>query len=954
MASSRIPASTYRLQFHHGFRFITAQALVPYLAALGISDLYASPLFRARRRSLHGYSVTNPLIINPELGAKTSFNALARNLQSRNMGLLLDIVPNHMAMSHDNPWWLDVLENGPASPFAVFFDVDWHPPNPLLGGRVLLPILGAPYNEVLENQEIWLELDAGGLAVHYYEHRFPLDPKTYRVILTQGLEAFIETWGTEDSTVSTLLDLITLAENLPPRTAASKKKLRERNRQKDILKKNLWVWYQDHPVAQEFIDNNLTLFNGRKGEPDSFNLLDHLLNLQAYRLAHWRVAQDMINYRRFFSINDLIGLRVEDPQVFEASHGLLVDLARDGKITGLRIDHIDGLYDPQEYLERLQKTLAQATGAPAGQDPYFVVVEKILEHQETLPAAWPAAGTTGYDFLTMVDGLFVDDQGLRDLREIYTHFCSFPTRLPDVVYDKKKLIMASLFGGEVENLGYYLALLGDQDRSARDISRKDLVRTLFELTACLPVYRTYIRSFNPSEQDRKILDQAFAEVRRRQPDLNPAAQNFLRRVLFLHTPPTLSTGQKNEWLNFVMRWQQFTGPIMAKGQEDTAFYVYNPLISLNEVGSCFEAVSPAAFHEFNRQRRESWPFTLNATSTHDTKRSEDVRLRLHVLSEMPGEWEEALKLWSAWNQGHKQEVNGLKVPDASEEILLYQTILGAWPLNPEDFREFKNRVQEYLIKAAREAKVHTRWISPNHGHEQALKDFLSAILRETADNGFLQDVHKFQARLAFWGALNSLSQVLLKVASPGVPDFYQGTEIWNLSLVDPDNRRPVDFYQRSQLLNQLKKHEKKDCHGLIQELRDQWPTGALKLYVTYKALNFRRDHLDLFLHGDYLPLTAAGEREPHVVALGRRRDSQWALAVAGRMFSRLTSPGEFPVGKEVWGETALLLPAEAPSEWRNFFTGDKLDQIAGPEGPALPLKQVFRDLPVALLYGRSA
>ena len=950
--ASRVPAATYRLQFHHEFRFITAQALVPYLAALGISDLYASPLFRARRRSLHGYSVTNPLIINPELGSKVSFNALARNLKAQGMGLLLDIVPNHMAMSHDNPWWLDVLENGPASPFAVFFDVDWRPPNPLLEGRVLLPILGAPYNEILENQELWLGLDAGGLAVHYYEHKFPLDPKTYRVILTQGLDAFIESWGPDDPTVSTLLNLITLAENLPPRTVTSKKKLRERNRQKDILKKNLWVWYRDNPVAKEFIDNNLTLFNGRKGKPDSFNLLDQLLNLQAYRLAHWRVAQDLINYRRFFSINDLVGLRVEDPQVFEASHGLLVDLARDGRITGLRIDHIDGLYDPQEYLERLQKTLAQATDAPAGQDPYFVVVEKILEHQENLPASWPVAGTTGYDFLTMVDGLFVDQQGLRRVREIYTRFCGYTVNLGDVVYDKKKLIMASLFGGEVENLGYYLALLGAQDRSARDISRKDLVRALFELTACLPVYRTYIRSFSITDHDREVLDLAFEDVRRRQPDLNPAALDFLRRVLFLDIPSTLTTEQKKEWLDFIMRWQQFTGPIMAKGQEDTAFYVYNPLISLNEVGSCFEAVEPAAFHAFNRQRQEAWPCTLNATSTHDTKRSEDVRLRLHVLSEMPEEWEEGLKLWRAWNQGHKQEVNGLKVPDASEEILLYQTILGAWPLDPEEFPAFKNRLREYLIKAVREAKIHTRWISPNLEHEQALETFLEVILREGEDNAFLQDMQKFQTRLAFWGALNSLSQVLLKIASPGVPDFYQGTEIWNLSLVDPDNRRPVDFHQRSLLLNYLKKQENQNHPVLIQEILDQWETGALKLFITYKALNFRREHLDLFVHGDYLPLTAAGERESHLVALARRHESLWALAAAGRFFSRLAPPGEFPVG-EVWGETALLLPEAAPRQWHNIFTAEAVSAVSAPEGPALPLKQVLRDLPVALLYGHT-
>ena len=952
MTSSRIPAATYRFQFHHGFRFIAAQALIPYLAALGVSDLYASPLFRARRKSLHGYSVTNPLVINPELGSKLSFNALARALKSQDMGLLLDIVPNHMALSHDNPWWLDVLENGPASPFAVFFDVDWHPPNKLLEGRVLQPILGAPYNEVLENQEIRLGLDEAGFAVHYYDHKFPLDPKTYHVILTHGLNAFIEETG-RGSLVSSLWGLITLAEHLPPRTVTSKRKLRERNRQKEILKENLWILYRDNPAIKEFIDNNIVLFNGHRGESDSFNLLDKLLNLQAYRLAHWRVAQDMINYRRFFSINDLIGLRVEDPQVFEASHGLLVNLARDGRITGLRIDHIDGLYDPQEYLERLQAALTQATRAPVGQDDFFVVVEKILETKETLPDAWPVAGTTGYDFLTMVDGLMVDPPGLRHLREIYDKFSGVSVKLPDVVYDKKKLIMASLFGGEVENLGYYLGLLAAQDRPARDISRQDLVLALFELTACLPVYRTYIRSFSLAAQDRETLDHAFEEVRRRRPDLNPAALDLLRRVLFLEILPILSPEQKKEWLDFVMRWQQFTGPIMAKGLEDTASYIYNPLVSLNEVGSCFEAVSPATFHEFNLKRRQSWPFTLNATSTHDTKRSEDVRARLHVLAEIPEEWETNLKLWSTWNQDYKKEINNLQVPDASEEILLYQTILGAWPLDPGEFPEFKNRLQEYLIKAAREAKVHTRWISPNLDHEEALTAFLTAILQESADNAFLPGVQNFQARLAFWGALNSLSQVLLKITSPGVPDFYQGSEVWDLSLVDPDNRRPVDFQRRTQLLSRLKKQEKKGAKAHIGELRSQWETGGIKLFVTYKALNCRRAHLDLFLHGDYLPLTAEGERQPHLVAFARRHESDWALVAAGRFFSKLTPPGKFPVGEEVWGKTALALPPEAPTQWRDIFTGDTVTTISAAENPTLTLKQVFSDLPIALLLGRS-
>jgi (1->4)-alpha-D-glucan 1-alpha-D-glucosylmutase len=898
--------------------------------------------------------VTNPLVINPELGSKVSFNALARTLKSHDMGLVLDIVPNHMALSHDNPWWLDFLENGPASPYAVFFDVDWHPPNKVLEGKVLQPILGAPYDQILENQEIRLDLDEGGFALRYYDHKFPLDPTTYHAILTHGLNNFIEKWGRGNLAVSNLLRLITLVEDLPPRTVTSKGRLRERNRQKEILKENLWLLYQENPLIQGFINDNLNLFNGHRGDPESFNLLDNLLNAQAYRLAHWRVAQEMINYRRFFSINDLIGLRVEDPQVFEASHSLPFSLVRDGRISGLRIDHIDGLYDPQEYLERLQSRLSSpGTGAAAGQTGFFVVVEKILEKQETLPSEWPVAGTTGYDFLTMVDGLFVDSQGLEDLREVYARFVVSAVNLTDVVYDNKKLIMESLFGGEVENLGHYLSLLAAQDRSARDIAHRDLIRALFEFTACLSVYRTYIRSFTVAPQDRDTLEHALAEVRQRQPGLNPLALDFLKRVLFLEMPPVLADEQRKEWLNFVMRWQQFTGPIMAKGLEDTASYVYNPLVSLNEVGGYFQALSPAAFHAFNHQRRHSWPFTLNATSTHDTKRSEDVRMRLHILSEMPGEWEACFKRWRGWNQSKKKDVNHMPVPDASQEVLIYQNMLGAWPLHPEEIPEFRERLKNYTIKAAREAKVHTRWISPNLEHEQALEAFLAAILQESDNSAFLKNFSKLQERLAFWGALNSLSLVLLKVASPGVPDFYQGTELWDLSLVDPDNRRPVDFPLRAQLLNDLKKKEQQGAPTLIKELLAHWKTGDIKFFTTLKALNFRRANLNLFLHGDYLPLTAQGEREQHLVAFARRHESLWALAVAGRFFSKLSPPGQFPVGAGVWGETSLPLPPEAPSAWRNIFTDETVTSFPASKSKALPLKQVFRDLPIALLCGRT-
>ncbi len=951
MTAIRVPAATYRLQFHHGFRFIAAQALVPYLSALGVSDLYASPLFRARRRSLHGYSVTNPLEINPELGSRVSFNALARALKSHHLGLLLDIVPNHMALSHDNPWWLDILENGPASPYALFFEVDWQPAAKLLEGRVLQPILGAPYNQVLENQEIRLTLDEGGFAVHYYDHKFPLDPKTYGPILTLRLENLIELYGSDHAAFASLQRLITLMDHLPDRTETSRGKLRERNRQKEILKENLWRLYRDNALIREFIDQNLTVFNGRRGDPDSFQLLDGLLQAQAYRLAYWQVAQDLINYRRFFSINDLIGLRVEDPQVFEASHSLLFSLARDGKITGLRIDHLDGLYDPQEYLERLQESLARETGALPGGPPFYVVVEKILETRETLPADWPVAGTTGYDYLTMADGLLVDPEGLLELRGIYHRFVGQPVSWPEVVYNQKKLILESLFGGEVENLGHSLSLLAARDRPARDVSRKDLLRALFELTACLPVYRTYIRDFTVSLRDRQILEQAFEEVGRRQPGLASPALDFLRRVLLLDLPAALTGEPGREWLHFVKRWQQFTGPIMAKGLEDTAAYVYNPLVSLNEVGGCYEAVSPAAFHEFNRLRLRDRPHTLNATTTHDTKRSEDLRWRLHVLSELPAEWEVSLKLWRGLNRHHKTEVNRVAVPDAPQEVLLYQTMLGAWPLNPEEVPQFKIRLQEYLVKAAREAKVHTRWISPHPEHEQALTAFVAAILDEARNSSFLREFHQLQGKLAFWGALNSLTQVLLKIASPGTPDFYQGTELWDLSLVDPDNRRPVDFPRRARILKDITKKEKKRTRPLINELLVHWQTGALKLFVTRRALAFRRTHLDLLLHGDYIPLAPAGEREQHVVALARRRGDHWCLAAAGRFFSRLSPPGQFPLGKAAWGETHVILPPEAPARWRQIMADDLLTTVPTPEGQALPLHRVLHDLPVALLEG---
>jgi (1->4)-alpha-D-glucan 1-alpha-D-glucosylmutase len=950
MSGFRAPTATYRLQFGPDFKFAAAQALVPYLDELGITDIYASPLFKARKGSLHGYSVANPMELNPELGSKRAFDTLAQRLKSRGLGLVFDIVPNHMALSPDNPWWMEVLESGPSSPYAIFFDIDWHPPNRLLEGVVLLPVLGRPFGEALEEQELRLTLEEGGLFLNYYDHKFPLDPKTYRRVMAHRLDELAQALGEEHPEIISLRGLLSIINHLPVRTLSSPKKARERQRDKEIIKKNLWLMYQRSPEIKKFLDENLEIFNGQKGEPASFDLLDQLLGRQPYRLAFWKVALEMINYRRFFSINDLIGIRLEDPKVFEAfKHSLIFKLVDEGKVSGIRIDHLDGLYDPLGYLQGLQERLAQEGEESSESAHFYIIAEKILAQNESLPPEWPLAGTTGYDFLNMANGLFVAGKGLQKLEEIYARWVDSAQGFEEVVRDKKKMIMATLFGGEVENQGYYLNHLATQDRQARDIARSDLIAVLVEVTAALPVYRTYIRSFEVAPRDRSYLEIAIASVRRRHPGINQVALEFLRRVLLLQFPPYLTEEQRRDWLEFVLRWQQFTPPVMAKGLEDTALYVYNPLLSLNEVGTIFRAVTAEAFHAFNRQRREFYPYTLNATSTHDTKRSEDVRARLNVLSEIPGDWEACLHRWRDWNRSAKVVIQGEPVPDANQEIILYQTLLGAWPLSRDEIPSFQERLKGYLVKAAREAMAHTRWVSPDVEHEGALLQFLDIILEDTRDNNFLKDFLVMHERLSFFGALNSLSQVLLKIASPGVPDFYQGTELLDFSLVDPDNRRPVDFRQREQLLRNLKVRGRQDRGGLLAELLAGWQDSRLKLYVTHLGLNFRKNSPELFLQGDYLPLAAGGAKQNHVIAFARRRGKDWAIAAAARFFTRLARPGEAPVGRKVWGEGALALPPKAPEQWVDIFTGETVaaEPSAGVRG--LPLAKIFRRLPVALL-----
>ncbi len=872
----RVPTATYRLQFNAGFTFEDARRIALYLAELGVSDLYASPILKARKGSAHGYDVVDAAQINPELGGEEGFTALHQELQSRELGLLLDIVPNHMAASHENSWWMSVLENGPQSRFLHYFDIAWR------DNKVLLPILGQPYGDALVAGEIAIAFDVDGFFFRYYDKRLPLAPRTYSKVLRHCLEALpMEGVGIE------LRDLIQGDD-----TAVNSR----------FLKETIWRIYEQSEELRKSLDAVITRLNGEPGNADTFNDLDALLDAQNYRLAYWRIASEKINYRRFFDVTDLVGVRVENPEVFEARNRRILDLIVEGKVTGLRIDHIDGLYDPIGYATRLQLRLA-SPGNSHSQSVY-VVVEKILAANEKLPSELQVAGTTGYDFLDTLNALFIDPRGLERLTDFYRSFTGIDESFETMCYTRKKQVINELFSGEMRTLGKELGQLSLQDRNARDFAPVELLNALTEITACLSVYRTYIRTTEPSETDRERIRRAVREARRRASTaVDERLFTFLELVLLVD-PPHYLDSQREEWLAFVMRWQQFTGRVMAKGVEDTAFYNYNRLISLNEVGGepgrtgQFDPVED--FHRRNDRMQREWPDTLNATSTHDTKRSEDVRARINVLSEVPDSWSRDVRRWAAANAPLKRD----SIPDANEELLLYQTLIGMWPLEQEDRRSVDDRIRQYLEKAAREAKTHTSWITPNPEYEKALQDFATAIL----DNEeFCAPFVRTQRRIAFHGFLNALSQVVLKVTAPGVPDFYQGTEMWDLSLVDPDNRRPVDYDRRQYVLRKL-------AHADVATLLRRWADGRIKLFVTWRSLDVRRRHAETLRRGEYKALRSDS---PNVCAFARGDD---IVVAVPRLTTQICKPGTPPIG-DAWGKATIPLSGR----WTNAFTGDVVE-----------------------------
>ncbi len=984
----RIPTATYRLQFNGRFRFSDAAELLPYLHTLGISDIYASPCLRARRGSPHGYDIIDHATINPEAGGAEEFDGLADELRSHGMGLLLDIVPNHMCVEESgNAWWTDVLENGPSSPYAGFFDIDWSPVKQAMRNRVLLPILGDQYGAVLENGELRLAVDDGAFIVGYYEHRFPVMPESYGRVLSLRRDELERELGNDNPHFQELLSIMTALEHLPPYTEREPDRVAERYREKEVIKRRLAKLCGESDTIDAFVAENVRLFNGETGVPASFDLLDRLLREQVYRLSYWRVATEEINYRRFFDINALGAIRVEREDVFNAVHGLVFGLIREGKVTGLRVDHADGLYTPTAYLHRLQAGCFASACLGLRPDrrtddrrirrlesclarrferiradhpdylPFYVVSEKILMRGEWLPADWPVFGDTGYSFGDAVGGIFVATENARAFDKIYRRFTRTALNLPEVVYEKKKLVMQSAMSSEINTLGHYLDIIAGVNRHTLDFTFPSLVKALVEVIAFFPVYRTYTSDFQVSERDRRYIEYAVGRARRRNPAMSPPVFDFIRDVLLLDLRAGVEGDERCRWLDFVMRFQQITSPVTAKGMEDTAWYLYNRLVSLNEVGGAPErfGLSLADFHEQNRERRASRPHALLATSTHDTKRSEDVRARISGLSEMPLAWREALGHWSKLNRRHKRLVEGQLAPDHNEEYLLYQTLIGAWPLagveDPE-FARFRQRIGEYMIKALREAKVNTSWVAPNAAWEEAVIAFVNATLKKGKVNKFLGALEQFQTMTSACGMFTSLSQTLLKIASPGVPDFYQGNELWDFSLVDPDNRRLVDFQLRRDALAQLMEQEGSVRRDLLaQELLETRRDGRIKLYLIRTALGFRNRERELFDAGEYLPMAAEGEKADNVCAFARTLNGRAAIVVAPRFFSRLVKePDAVPCGSAVWGTTSLPLPFDPPNTvYRNVLTGETLTASLMDGQTVLLLAGIARYFPVALL-----
>ncbi len=973
------PGATYRLQMHAGFPIREAVKVVPYLHDLGVTHVYTSSLLAARPGSLHGYDVTDHDKLNPELGTEDEFRGWVAALRERGMGLILDVVPNHMCVGGDNAWWNDVLENGPSSAYAGYFDIAWQDhPRERLHGKVLLPVLGESYGTMLESGQLAVELAAGAFALRVYERRIPIDPRTYGLVLTPALDAAKAELPVDAAGVVELRSILTAVSHLPPRSEADPDRVAEGMLEAGVVKRRLAALVENDPDVAKHVAVAVARVNGTVGDPNSFCPLDELLDAQAYRLSFWRVATDEINYRRFFDVNDLAALSTEREEVFEATHKKVFAWLGEGLIDGVRVDHPDGLFDPKQYLHRLQVrylvacaehllaakpddypglTAAEALVAVrerveplAGEKPLYVVVEKILGLGEPLPPEWISDGTTGYEFLNFVNGLFVSPAREKDADWGYEQFTGETEPFADHVYHSKFLVLQSSLAGELHMLAHQIDRLAQGQRWSRDFTLNLLRHALREVIACFPVYRTYVNG-GVNETDRGVVTRAVRRARVRNPLLGRAVFDFIRDTLLLKDPPSgpASDDYRAAQRRFAGKFQQVTSPVTAKGIEDTAFYVFNRLVSLNEVGGepGRFGLPPAKVHAFFKDRADRYPAALSPLSTHDTKRSEDVRARINVLAELPEEWAVRVSRWDDLNGDHKVQIDEETVaPDENEEYLLYQTLVGVWPavgLPADGHQTFVDRIQAYMNKAMHEAKVHTSWINPDAEYDDAMAKFIGHALDPVGGKRFLRDLDEFGTTVSRQGVYNSLAQSLVRCAAPGVPDTYQGTELIDLSLVDPDNRRPVDYDARRRLLADLDARAKDDRKGLAKALAVK-PDDRAKLFVVAEALRFRRAHPELFVGGGYEPVEPAGPFAEHLFAFLRTGGDGAALVVVPRLIGTLCPGGRTPVGSYVWADTTLPLPERfAGRAWVSVFTGERFE--AGP----IAVAELFADFPVALL-----
>lgn len=991
---ARRPLGTYRLQFNAKFRFADAELLLGYLDALGVSHCYASPVMQARAGSLHGYDITDHNRLNEEIGSEEDFRRLTRELRAREMGIILDLVPNHVGVGRHNVWWQDVLENGRASQFADYFDIDWEPLKPELQEKILLPVLGAQYGEELENgllKLVYSEEEAR-FFIEYYENRFPVDPQTYLLIFGERRRAGAHCIGLNpddrlppEPMLGELRALMTEFSELPHHSTSDPELVEARRRRAPELRERFRELLRRCGL-KDYLRHRIACVNGDAKDPRSFDCLHRLLEAQAYRLAHWKVSAEEINYRRFFDINDLVGLRMENPAVFAATHQMVRRLLAEPAVTGLRIDHPDGLLNPRPYFTRLQMLYCAAhcagpeprsTPAENGieadflqvfgrhswlnRPPLYLIIEKILEPGEALPADWPVDGTVGYDFAALVNGLFIDPRSEKPLTLLYRRFTAQTETSEEIVYRSKRVIMHSALPSEISVLTHMLAEICSSDRHARDFTLKSLRDAVREIIACFPVYRTYVDERGVvSERDRKIIMLATARAMRRNAVTPAAVFQFVRDVLLLEK--LVNADARRKRLHFALKFQQLTGPVMAKGLEDTAFYVYNRFISANDVGGSLErfATSLDEFHRANVERAAHWPNAMLTTSTHDSKRSEDVRARLNVLSEMPAAWSAQVHRWRRANAASKPTIgDGRRIPDANEEYLLYQSIVGAAPLElllaPEAApAHFIERIQQYMFKAVHEAKVNLSWVNSNAEYVRALEQFIARIFSAEAArraNSFWKQFTRFLSPVCYFGAINSLAQTVLKLTSPGVPDVYQGNEIWDFSLVDPDNRRPVDFELRQALLQDLQAQaDAGELAALCGEILREWQDGRAKLWTTMQALRLRREREQLFRCGFYVPLDASGGKHAHVCAFARIDEEHGEIAVtaAPRLSYTLMGGALRPPLGDIWGDTQLQLPRTAARQLVNVFSG-RVCEIS--ERGTISCREIFADFPVALLVG---